>query len=273
MKLSQRQAALFKTLSPCLFAAALLVIHPVECQPAHAQESKNTSPKIVKRTGFKPVVESQLSKEGKRLFQKHNCNTCHAVNSNGGCLGPILPGVGARRNREFLTSRITDDKAAVDRFQKLYGAGELMPHPRVSAAVSKQIVEYLLTLPEPKGGFSVGTHGEGLSGSNGKVKLNSRVSSDSAAKGKSLVYEKGCISCHSVAGVGGQFAVSFDGIGSRRKREFIEQRINASENLIVADSDEYGIRGVQMPPLNLSVSEINSIVDYLLTLKQKPTIN
>lgn len=256
-----------------LFATVILIVAGL-LEPARAQHSSavKTKQKVVKATGYKPLAESDVSKNGKRHFESNHCNSCHSIGSSGGCLGPVLTGVGARRQKDFLTARITADKTSINKFEKLYGAGELLPHPRVPAAISKQIVEYLLTLPEPKSGYAVGVHSNPPSKASGK--LGQTVSSaDSLKEGKKLVYDKGCIACHSVNGVGGQFAIPFDGIGTRRNREFIEQRINNSENLIVSDSDEYGIRGVQMPPLNLTESEIRSIVNYLLSLKQKQAVN
>ncbi len=262
----------------CLTAVALWFVCPAnyrDCVFAKQPPEKSpTNAKTVKPIGFKPIQESKESTKGKRLFQKNHCTSCHTTGSSGGCLGPVLSGVGARRTKEFLNARITSDPKEVAKFQKLYGAGELLPHPRVSSSISKSIVEYLLTLPEPKKGFSVSMHSEQTATTAASKTSSTAAAADSVKEGKKLVYEKGCISCHSVGGVGGQFAVAFDGIGLRRTRDFVVDRISRTEGLIVTDLDEYGMRGASMPPLNLRESEIQSIVDYLLTLKsEKSTKN
>lgn len=250
-----------------LIAAALLLFGQNGI-PAFAKKAEpaSSNAKVVKATGYKPVAASKESAKGKDLFHKNQCVSCHTTGASGGCLGPVLSGVGARRTKEFITARISSDPSEIAKFQKLYSFGELMPHPRLAAATVHPIIEYLLTLPEPKNGFSVGTHSK--VGTISATAENSKpATSTSETEGRMLVYEKGCISCHAISSVGGQFAPAFDNIGGRRDRKSVRDVIRRSEGLVVIDKDEYGLRGAAMPPLSLQASEIESIVDFLMTLK------
>lgn len=100
---------------------------------------------------YVPNPETNETKSGKLLFETNNCASCHSAEGRGGCLAPLLDGVGSRRNKEFILARITDSPNLIEEFQKLHGP-ELMPHVRVAPADANLIAAYLLTLPEPKDG-------------------------------------------------------------------------------------------------------------------------
>ncbi len=207
--------------------------------------------------------------KGAALFKK-NCQNCHSNGITGGCLGPVLAGEGARRSRTFIESRISNDSQKVAEFLRLYGHAELMPHMRVAPADAKVLAAYVASLSAPVNGFDVRGHV-----ANKKAKKPSSNSSASVAQatvasvaaGKKLVYDRGCLMCHSFGGIGGQFAPSFDGIGSRRSEEYISETISNAELLLGKSGREYGERGLVMPPSSLSDADIANISSYLASLK------
>ncbi|MGD9684358.1 MAG: cytochrome c [Candidatus Obscuribacterales bacterium] len=202
---------------------------------------------------YTPAPQTALTKQGKKYVEMHNCSLCHTAGGQGGCLAPPFDGIGARRSEDFLISRISDSKAAVARFTRQYGEYELMPHLRIPDKQARAIAAYLMTIPEPPGGFKIVGHG--LAGQKKKE-----------MPGRALVARKGCLACHSLGGIGGSFAPALDGVGGRRTRESIDNHILGAE-LIVGSESEYGNRGAVMPPSGLSRDEIEAIADYLETLK------
>ncbi|MCA9800370.1 MAG: cytochrome c [Cyanobacteria bacterium HKST-UBA02] len=202
---------------------------------------------------YKPAPETALAKQGKKYVEMHKCSLCHTAGGQGGCLAPPFDGIGARRSEDFLVSRISDSKGAVAKFARQYGEYELMPHLRIPDKQARAIAAYLMTVPEPEGGFKIVGHG--LAGQKKKE-----------MPGRALVAQKGCLACHSLGGIGGSFAPALDGVGGRRTRESIDNHILGAE-MVVDGGGEYGNRGAVMPPSGLSRDEIEAIADYLETLK------
>lgn len=204
------------------------------------------------------LAKEQLDR-GKFLLERNGCNTCHSIDGKGGCLAPPYDGIAKRRSREFILSRITNSKEAVARFEKLYPESELMPHPRISAQDAKSIADYLLKLPAPKTGFKATPH----------VVTSDMTNIDIAGdvqNGRRLFFEKGCSACHSVAGIGGQFAPKLDGVGQREGKDYLAKKMTAAELLKQGAGLEYAERGTTMPPSNLSKKEMADIAEYLMTI-------
>lgn len=247
---------------------ALLAVFLSHATSLNAQESKPSAKEnIVKPTAsYKPAAESSQSKLGKQLFKQHNCAICHSTGGSGGCLGPPLQGVGARRSKEFLLTRIRSGKKAEEDFQRIYGP-ELLEHPRFPAGSAQAIVAYLLTLPEPAQGFKVSPHMTKSVASD--LPRATNVSDTEVKEGKKLFFEKGCAACHSIQNLGGQFAAPLDGISKRKDRRAIEAQMSGAELLALPGDQEYGERGTIMPPSNLSPAEIMKITDFLLTVPEK----
>lgn len=241
-----------------------------------AQESNKSQAKstaiVVRSKPYLPAPKTKLSQAGKTLFIQNNCVTCHSVGSQGGCLGPPLLGVGARRSKNFILARITEGSEAENKFRTIYKATELMPHPRLSEQKARAIADYLLTLRQPSSGFIMSKHSNGLIKSDLKVnnsEESSEVMASSVNAGKKLFFEKGCAACHSAGGVGGEFAPMLDGISMRRDRQYIIDLVNGAQNLSLGAAGEYNARGTMMPPLNLDSDEVNQITDFLMTLPKK----
>jgi len=206
--------------------------------------------------------------QGEALF-KATCENCHSNGKTGGCLGPVLAGEGSRRSRDFIESRISSDPKKMAAFLRLYAHAELMPHIRVPSDSARKLAAYVASLPGADSGFEVKPHGK-IDKANGSVADKQQSASDRAKaieQGKRLVYERGCLMCHSFGGFGGQFAPAFDGIGTRHTKEYIAESISNAELLIRKSGNEYGERGLVMPPSSFSESDIDAIAQYLSSLK------
>ncbi|HMP54180.1 MAG TPA: c-type cytochrome, partial [Candidatus Melainabacteria bacterium] len=105
-----------------LLAGALLFSFNMSYSSAQAEDAGK--PK------FSADKPSKLSAAGKKLILANQCNMCHLIEGKGGCLAPPFDGIGARRSRSFLLSRITDEDAEEKKFIDNYGSGELFPYVR-----------------------------------------------------------------------------------------------------------------------------------------------
>ena len=209
---------------------------------------------------------------GKKLLSKNECLVCHSIKGSGGCLAPPFDGIGSRRSKGFLMSRITAEKKEEDKFFDLYKAQELMPHVRLSRKETTPIVAYLLTIEKPKVTPAKVVHElktdkqKDLSDEM-KSRLKTEPVSEKVDKeialGKRLVAEKGCQACHSINRTGGTFGPELDHIGSKRSITYIADQIIAAEMRPTSEGKQMD----RMPPLGLSLDEIHAIAKFLETLK------
>lgn len=232
---------------------------------AIASEQTSKVKHVVKPSGYVPQAISESSKAGQQIFMKGTCTQCHSTGTGGGCLGPSLAGIGARRSAHFVADRITDGDEERKAFQKLYGQYELMPHPRLPKKQADLVVSYLMTLPEPSKGFVLKGHTHKKSAPKPQLSTGEGTVA-SIQEGKKLFYSSGCMSCHSVGKIGGQFAVALDNVGEMKGRAYISERMNGAELYRLGTNDEYAERGTLMPPSNLTPKQIKSITDYLMSL-------
>lgn len=217
-------------------------------------------------SGYHPRLASTSSKEGKELFSKHHCVSCHMSGGTGGCLGPPLDGIGARRDSKFILSRITNSSAAIAEFHRKYREQELMPHPRINAPQASLITEYLLTLAEPVKGFTY--EGHKIEKPNGPESAEGRIDGASVAAGRKLYSDSGCAACHSIGGLGGSFAPALDNVSQRNSAAAIRKVISKA-NFLDENGEEYSGRGAPMPPSNLSKEDVDHITDFLMSLKPR----
>lgn len=210
----------------------------------------------------KPATATEV-KLGKAFIKTRNCSACHTIDSAGGCLAPPLDGIAKRRNKDFIVARISNSPKAVSRFALLYGQAELMPHPRVNERESRSIATYLLTLPSPHTRYTVKGHERKPMTDADTVKTI--AGAKSLKEGKKLLSDAGCMLCHSVGGLGGTFAPSFDYIGDRLTTQSIRTKVSRA-NLLIDGTDEYDKRSVSMPPCNLTTEDVDKIAAYLATL-------
>jgi len=197
---------------------------------------------------------SQSEQKGQNLFQKLHCVECHSVAGSGGCLGPALDGVMSRRDKAYVRMRLNENDEAA--FVKLIGHPELLPHPRFKSADVADLMVYLNTLSDRK--VEAVNHHAVLNqppAPQEKPSQNSSTELDIAG-GKKLFYDSGCLSCHTVGGIGGQIGPNLDSVGAHLQRLQIE--------LFIA----YPV-SKKMPRIALTAVERRKIVDFLMSLNEQ----
>ncbi len=231
---------------------------------------------FINPTLYKADDLSSDSEAGRMAYERENCASCHSINAKGGCLAPPLDGIGAHRNRAFVLARITNSQVEIRHFKKLYPHEELFEsHPRLQAREARLITSFLMTIPECEAGYRVLKHS--LINDNGEIdkreaknlSLNDGSKLRDIEQGKTAFMSHGCLSCHSVEGLGGHFAPALDGENQRRNRSYVLERITNSEFFIQKVPDEYGERGLVMPPANLTEKDIKQITDFIMSLPDK----
>lgn len=229
-------------------------------------QTASHEPFVVKKE-YKPQPETAESAAGRALVEKLNCASCHSIGGKGGQIGPPLDGVGGRRTPEFLTDHIINPEEHAKRFPELHeNKPNRMPHPNATAEEVKQMVAYLLTLPEPAGGYLVRPHEHGpLPDSAPSANFVPAPASEASRAGEKQYLDMGCAACHSIGGSGGEFGPKLDGIGARRNGQFIAAHITNPQLHSQRLPNEHTGEAT-MPPTNASPGEIQQITEYLMTL-------
>jgi len=78
--------------------------------------------------------------QGALIFEKNQCAVCHAVNGDGGAIGPPMNGLAGRRNEDWVVKHFENPTAM--------SPGTPMPAYKFNAADMKNEVSYLFTLPD-----------------------------------------------------------------------------------------------------------------------------
>jgi mono/diheme cytochrome c family protein len=225
-------------------------------------------PYVIEPTGYKPKPVTPESEQGRVIFEKLNCAGCHSIGGRGGRLGPPLDGDGGRRDTEFLTAHLTNPEEHVKKFPELHGGQpNRMPHPHATPEEVKLLVAYLLTLPEPAGGFRVSPHehGELPESPPASGEYVPAPVTESSRAGQKLYTELGCAACHSIGGAGGQFGPPLDGIGARRSRRWVAGHITNPQLHTEQFPGEHAGESA-MPTTSATPEQIEQIVDFLMTL-------
>lgn len=129
-----------------------------------------------------PMPENPL--QGRIIFEQKGCSTCHAIQGEGGQIGPDL---GQRKfYGSFLELAGIMWNHSPEMFRRMR---ELeLPYPEFTSTEMGELIAYLYYLRY------LGEPGD-------------------LYRGKILVKEKGCLACHSVAGKGGKTGPAFDKLG------------------------------------------------------------
>ncbi len=113
-----------------------------------SRHKKDSADSIPAGAHFSPRASDAKSERGKQLYFDHGCAACHSIGAGGGQIGPSLQGVGARRSRNFIESRITNGALlGPSRSGEYKKMGYRMPPAEVSKKDVDDITSFLLTIP------------------------------------------------------------------------------------------------------------------------------
>ncbi len=173
---------------------------------------------------------------GEQLFETVGCRGCHKLAGVGGIVGPELDRVGARRSPDWLKQHFLEPAAVTP------GSG--MPPQKFSESDADAIVLFMLS----------------QTGAELPVFYASMKVIPSAAQGKRLFQQKGCIGCHSLGGQGGKVGPALDDVGLRRKPEWIVQHFRDPQTVSP---------GTVMPRFGFTEAEARALTDFLLHQREQ----
>ncbi len=228
-----------------------------------------------------------LSK-GMDLFETLGCHGCHAVEGYSslekiGKVGPSLSKVGSKVNDvKWLEEWIKKPEAylpetTMPNFFPVHGMTQLVYFKnggQRTGVVTETATNYLLTaddgtsytyakddvlriVDEVK---SIAKYLADMKDPSLEESQETYSKSESAiSAGEETVKTVGCLSCHTVDGLGSDFAPALDSVGNKVKPSYLRKWI---ENPREYDPD------TSMPSLRLSNSELDNVVAYLMSLQK-----
>lgn len=187
--------------------------------------------------------------EGKRAFEKYNCNDCHTILGFGGYYAPDLTKVVQRVGAEGIRYRIKSPGKALENSRRK------MPDLKVSDAEISNLVAFFQWVGEinngdwpPQDRRQQMTRGEEV-----------MVAKAGVSAGAAVYKSKGCMNCHSLNGEGGTFGPPHDHIGGKLTARQIEQ--------YVKDPKSVNPKAMMPPQTELSEKELQEVAKFLAGLK------
>jgi nitric oxide reductase subunit C len=150
--------------------------------------------------------------EGKRTFEKYNCNDCHTILGFGGYYAPDLTKVVQRVGEEGIRYRVKDPGKA------LAASWRKMPNLHVSDMEIDSLIAFFTWVGNVENGdWPPQDSKKRLSRGEERMVAGAGVS-----PGAAVFQSRGCMNCHSLHGTGGTFGPALDTIGRTLTKEQIE---------------------------------------------------
>jgi nitric oxide reductase subunit C len=187
--------------------------------------------------------------EGKRIFEKYNCNDCHTILGFGGYYAPDLTKVVQRVGEDGIRYRVkSPEKAFAASWRK-------MPNEHVSDAEIDSLIAFFTWVGNVENGdWPPQDSKKRLSRSEERM-----VAGAVASPGAAVFQTRGCMNCHSLHGTGGTFGPALDTIGRQFGVEQIEHYIK--------DPKAVNPKAMMPPQTALSEKEIEEVAAFLANLK------
>jgi nitric oxide reductase subunit C len=154
--------------------------------------------------------------EGKRVFEKYNCNDCHTILGFGAYYAPDLTKVVRRIGEDGIRFRVKNpEKAFAASWRK-------MPNQKVADAEIDNLIAFFTWVGNVENGdWPPQDSKKRLARSEERIVAGARIS-----PGAAVFQTRGCMNCHTLHGKGGTFGPVLDVIGGRLNREQIAHYIN-----------------------------------------------
>ena len=187
--------------------------------------------------------------DGKRVFEKYNCNDCHTILGFGGYYGPDLTKVVKRVGEDGIKYRVKDPEKALE------NSWRKMPQLHVSDAEVENLVAFFKWVGEinngdwpPQDSKKRLARGEEM-----------MVATVGVSPGAAVYKSKGCMNCHSLQGEGGTFGPPHDHVGRKLTLEQIEHYIKSPKSV--------NPKAMMPPQDELSDKELEEVAKFLSGLK------
>lgn len=220
---------------------------------------------ILNPTGYSARKRDKRSTRGQTLYSNLNCAQCHSIEGVGGEVGPPLDGIGAHRGRQWLTARVLQPEKQTRDFPELFGdSPSLMPHRVEKLKDAELLSDFLLTLEEPRQGFSIARHQTSDDTSdteNLQMKSSTEAAESEAIKsGRELFSTLHCAACHSLDGSHDRFGPDLEGIKTRLTEKKLEKILAGAVRSEVMKEQAH----------KLGEEQIYDLKSFLLSLPANP---
>ncbi len=187
--------------------------------------------------------------EGKRIFEKYNCNDCHTILGFGAYYAPDLTKVVQRVGEDGIRYRVkSPEKALASSWRK-------MPNLKVTDAEIDSLIAFFTWIGNVENGdWPPQDSKQRLTRSQEKMVVSAGVS-----PGAAVFQTRGCMNCHTLHGTGGTFGPALDTIGRSLSREQIEHYIRNPKAV--------NPKAMMPAQTELSEKEAEEVSEFLATLK------
>ncbi len=187
--------------------------------------------------------------EGKRIFEKNNCNDCHTILGFGAYYAPDLTKVVQRVGEDGIRYRVKSPEKA------LAASWRKMPNLNVTDAETDSLIAFFTWVGNVENGdWPPQDSKQRLTRSQEKMVVATGVS-----PGAAVFQTRGCMNCHSLHGTGGTFGPALDTIGRSLSREQIEHYIRNPKAV--------NPKAMMPAQTELSEKEAEEVSEFLATLK------
>lgn len=187
--------------------------------------------------------------DGKRAFEKYNCNDCHTILGFGAYYAPDLTKVVQRVGEDGIRYRVKHPEQA---FAK---STRKMPQQQVTAPEIDNLIAFFTWVGQvDNGDWPPQDSKNRLTRGEQRLSVGAGLS-----PGAAVFQSKGCMNCHALHGIGGAFGPPLDTIGQKLTVTQIEKYVHDPRSV----NPE-----ALMPPQNeLSDREFEEVAKFLGTLK------
>jgi len=187
--------------------------------------------------------------EGKRTFEKYNCNDCHTILGFGAYYAPDLTKVVQRIGEDGIRFRVKDpEKALASSWRK-------MPNLKVSDAEIDNLIAFFSWVGNIENGdWPPQDSKQRLSRSEERM-----VAGVGVSPGAAVFQSRGCMNCHALHGAGGTFGPALDTIGRKLNREQAERYIRSPKTV--------NPKALMPAQTTLSEKEFEVVAGFLANLK------
>lgn len=143
--------------------------------------------------------------QGKRVWQKYNCNDCHTILGFGGYYAPDMTKVYTRIGKEGIRQRVkSPEKVLAKSWRK-------MPQQNLQDKEIENLIVFLKWVNE------IDTHDWPPQDSNKLPSSSIRrmIATVGISPGGALFKEKGCFGCHKIGGIGSSVGPALEGVGTK----------------------------------------------------------
>jgi nitric oxide reductase subunit C len=189
--------------------------------------------------------------DGKRVFEKYNCNDCHTILGFGGYYAPDLTKVVKRLGEDGISFRVTSPDEA------FAASARKMPQQNLTEAEIEGLVTFLAWVGEiDNGDWPPQDSPDRLDRATLRL-----TSGTGLSPGAAVFQTKGCMNCHVIKGAGGKVGPALDSVGLSYSHAELKKYIRDPQSVDPSS---------KMPPQpQLSERELDEVAAFLVNLKEE----